>query len=812
MRNLEDRPVDLVGSLDGRAYSRPSVTIDGKPTEIELQLRLMEPGRHSLLSRVGRITDQAATLKPFGAWWWWILALALVSVAPLGVLSALRAGLAADAGVLAADRRPPGTWPAFPRTRARLAALPGWALVAAIMTLAVAWFCYWSFSTHVFQNDEDQYVYLSRWLQQDFPASLFAFDAYGRGLQRLEVWLLAIPAALFDAPWSLQGGRLLNAIAFVSTAIPVYLLARRLSLRPAWAALPAALSIAVPWAVVTTGFLTENIAYPLFMWVLWAVFRAATDPRWWRDLLALVLLVVAGAARSGLLILIPVLPIVVAGTALRCGSGPIRGRLLVLAREHFVLWAAVGVGVLALVAGPLGFDPAAGLVKRLAGGYVVQTTFDTTVYLAKIGDYLSKVILGTGFFAAAAGLPWVAVQLVRSRDPNRFAFALLVPVAAITMLYPLHAAGPDERYIIYLAPLVLLPAAAAVAHRELRPVGIAVMSVALAALLARVPWTTEHGPFGYFVEPVEMFYTHAIGLRFDRFLPGDAADARMAAAVALAAAGVALAVLLRRAPHRLAGVTGAAIVAAIALAVPVQAHYTLSKYVNGAGSRSGPSVRERAFADTLVPAGATVGEFAEGVGQQPGFFGIWREVQFYNQRIDTVFALGENKNPVPPGDGLVAGVAFDERTGRITSPEPLPDYLVAPAQIGAARVRGEIVAAPSYIPVILLRVAHPATLDWSAKGFDPIGNVAPGAPGEVRFYGAGLRPGPQCASIALLAPPEAPSRYRLKVEGGLTTSGTVPAGQTVTATVILPQLAQRGFVDVLIGGEAVRVAAITLGC
>ena len=67
------------------------------------------------------------------------------------------------------------------------------------------WFFYWGINTHVFQNDEDQYVYLSRWLQTDFPASLWNFDVYGRGLQRLEVWLLAMPAALFDAPWSLIG-------------------------------------------------------------------------------------------------------------------------------------------------------------------------------------------------------------------------------------------------------------------------------------------------------------------------------------------------------------------------------------------------------------------------------------------------------------------------------------------------------------------------------------------------------------------------------------------------------------------------------
>src|SRR4051794_26291972 len=74
VRNLSDAPFDLVGSQDGRAYSRPSITIDGQPSPLELQLRFMQAGRHSLLSRVGEMTGHAAVFVPFGAWWMWLLA------------------------------------------------------------------------------------------------------------------------------------------------------------------------------------------------------------------------------------------------------------------------------------------------------------------------------------------------------------------------------------------------------------------------------------------------------------------------------------------------------------------------------------------------------------------------------------------------------------------------------------------------------------------------------------------------------------------------------------------------------------------
>jgi hypothetical protein len=265
-------------------------------------------------------------------------------------------------------------------------------------------------------------------------------------------------------------------------------------------------------------------------------------------------------------------------------------------------------------------------------------------------------------------------------------------------------------------------------------------------------------------------------------------------------------------PTHLFGAAGAVIVAAVALSMLVQTQYTLSKYVNGAGSRAGASLSERAFVDRLVPRGQSVGAFAEGVGQRPDFFATWQEVQFYNQQIDTVVALGANVNPAPPGDDVVSGVTFDMRTGRVSSPSPLPDYMVVPLQIGAARLRGQLLAAPTYIPVGLLRLAKPAVLDWSAEGFDPLGNVPAGRTARVRFYGTGRDPGAHCASVGLLAPPEAPTRYRFDVAGGRTLEGTVPAGQTTVVQVDLPRLAERDFVDVEVDGDAVRVAGINMGC
>ena len=78
--------------------------------------------------------------------------------------------------------------------------------------------------------------------------------------------------------------------------------------------------------------------------------------------------------------------------------------------------------------------------------------------------------------------------------------------------------------MLYLAPLVLLPGdARARAPRDLTGRARRSRRCCSALLVLRVPWNAEQGPFGFFVSPVEMFYTRAIGLRLGTVLPGDPA-------------------------------------------------------------------------------------------------------------------------------------------------------------------------------------------------------------------------------------------------------------------------------------------------
>jgi hypothetical protein len=809
VRNDGSESVVIVGNDTGRAIARPRVTVDGEPIALELPLRLLEAERSSYLARAGRIIAQASTLRPFGPWFWWLGIAVVLLLVPAALALAMRTALAADAAVGAREAPRSWEWP-FERLRARAAAVPGWAVLAAACTLAVLWFFYWGVNTHVFQHDEDQYLYLARWAQLDLPSRLLDFDTFGRGLQRLEVWLLMIPSLLFDSPESLVGGRLLNTIAFVSTAIPVYLLGRGMGLRPHWAALPAVFSAVVPWAVVTTSLLTENVAYPAFVWVVWSMWRAIVAPSRWRDLLALALLVVAGAARSGLLLIAPALPLAVLVVGLRCGAGSAWRRLVAVLRAHAVLWAAVAVAVLPLVLAPLGVGVADEITQRLAGGYPTRADFDVLALLEKSATYFSRVVVGTGVLSAVFALPWLVVGLVRPRDRDTAALAAVIVLATLTLFVSLAPAGPDERYIVYLAPLVLLPATLAVARREYSPLGVAIASVLVAALLWRVTWNHEQGPFGFFVSPVEMFYGRVVGLRLSDYLPGDATVALDLAALGVALLGVGLAALLRFAPRRIAGPPVALLVGAVALLMLVQTDYALSKFVNGPGSRAAADLRERAFVDETVPGGASLGQLAEGAGLRPEFAPLWQELQFYNERIERIYTFSPQRIASPPSDTQVWNLGYDERTGRVISPVPLPDYLAIPAPFGDLRLRGEIVAAPRYIAIALFKVDQPATVAWRTTGFRPGGAVPEDGEGVIRIYGRGLEPGDHCATITIAATPEAGARWRMERSGRRVDRGRLEPAEQRAVPVALPRLIERGYVDVSVSGAGTQVLAVAV--
>ena len=67
-------------------------------------------------------------------------------------------------------------------------------------------------------------------------------------------------------------------ILLVSAIVPTALLARRVIDVPALRVLAVALGTVVPWLMIGSHLLTENLAFPLYMWAVYGIVRCAEEP------------------------------------------------------------------------------------------------------------------------------------------------------------------------------------------------------------------------------------------------------------------------------------------------------------------------------------------------------------------------------------------------------------------------------------------------------------------------------------------------------------------------------------------------------
>ena len=207
-------------------------------------------------------------------------------------------------------------------------------------------------------------------------------------------------------------------------------------------------------------------------------------------------------------------------------------------------------------------------------------------------SYFSRAVVGIGFLPAAIGLPWLAVQVARG-ERARFAFAITV-----LLFGAICCTAQPRRLRRALHPLprarVLLAATLAVACGEVSPLGLAITSVLLASCSSACRGSPIRGPSASSSSPAEMFYSRAIGLRLDVHVPGGAGVLLTLVPLALAVLGILMALLFRFLPRRLTVAAGGAILGAVAIVMIVETHYAVSKYVDGAGlgpARPSPTAR-----------------------------------------------------------------------------------------------------------------------------------------------------------------------------------------------------------------------------
>ena len=170
-----------------------------------------------------------------------------------------------------------------------------------------------------FYLDEWFYVNGSQYIWENFPAGLVeTIPEWNRGPQRLYSTLLALAWGPFSPSTAYTLSHLLNVLLMVSAIVPTALLARRTIDVPLLRVLAVALGVAIPWLTISSHQLTENLAFPLFLWAVYATIRAAEDPSPVRQVAALAVIAALVLCRLNLgFVLIVFFVAVIAGEVVR---------------------------------------------------------------------------------------------------------------------------------------------------------------------------------------------------------------------------------------------------------------------------------------------------------------------------------------------------------------------------------------------------------------------------------------------------------------------------------------------------------------
>ena len=347
--------------------------------------------------------------------------------------------------------------------------------------------------------------------------------------------LLQAPAWLFGSmPEGYATAKVLNAVLMSAAVFPAYALARRM-LRPSFALVVAAATVATPAMVYHAYLMSEAAAYPIFLGAVYVIVRALEEPS--RRLAVAVPLVCAIAVATRVQFV--VLPLAYVVAVFVCNRR----------RVHAVSIAGLTVVAIAalLVPGSAGsYGAATGY--HYAGGDVLHWALRN----------LSLVPYSLGLAVVPGALLGVGYGLARPRVSAERAFAIVA--ATTTALFVAQAAlvsaneahRPLERYLFYVTPLVFVAFFAYAergAPRRTAYIGVAAF-VSLPLSQVSLPGMT--GTAGFFFDSVtESAYARTA---YDL---GLADAALLFSLLPIALAAVAAALPIRRAAAAIAVATAA---------------------------------------------------------------------------------------------------------------------------------------------------------------------------------------------------------------------------------------------------------------
>jgi hypothetical protein len=564
-------------------------------------------------------------------------------------------------------------------------------------------------------------------------------ETYVQSYSQLYPLLIAPVFSSGLVPQALLHAHVLNAWLMSSACIPAYLLARMVTGSRGWALLVSALSVFMPWIVLSTMLMTEVAAYPASVWAVLALYVAIVRTSLWHDVLALLGLALAFAARTELLVLVFVLPV-----ALVLYERSVRRPV----SQHPLL--AVAYGCLA-VAGTVAW--ASGSLSAVVGVYGIYTQNSSLIPGGTPGSFATHAAV----FAAALGiLPFLvgAAWLVSTAvlpgqgDRRRQAFACLGGTTVVLVLA--QAANFDVRYtgyvhdrfLLYLVPPVLIGMVCAVDSPRRPRYSLALVTAVVACGFATgsfpdYTWhqfatLNEDSLMSGFLKPV----VH---------LTGSLAHAKVFLAgvtIALAALYLGCSLLSRR--------VGLATVAVAAVVLPAATIATFDHFfaTNGWSGRpvTASETGQFDFVDQTVGRNANVSMIPYLVsGDYITSEQKWRDLEFYNASLDRdVLETGPNTYAYTGIWFPKLLLSFDPKTGRAnmspTTWVTVSDKDTRFALAGTPRL--------SSGDFLLVKAVRPWRAQWLSFGLYDDGWTEPGVTARIRIFPA---PGQRQARIRTFA-------------------------------------------------------------
>jgi len=600
---------------------------------------------------------------------------------------------------------------------------------------------------------------------------------------------------LFQPAKAYQLTHLLNAFVMASSVFPAYLLARRILRSAGWALVTALLCIALPWSVMAGTMMTENAAYPLSLWAVFAMQVAATRPGVRADVIALGALAGAFLGRTQLIVIAPALPIVLLAQGLRypvarVGGGTRRVRATLL--RHRMVISLVGVVALVVLV----------RTRTLLGNAPQSGPFVPNGF-ATAREMLSYVVIAIAMVPLATSAAWVVATLARPLDSERHAYAVILLVCAVMLTIVIgggsvsFTSGINDRYLAYLAPLLMIGMMACLLERRSLTALIALGGVGGAWVVWRAK-LEEVGPT--FVSPTAAWHLVLYG-RAPRIgklvgLPTLTSPHLMGAF----SVGSAVAIAMARRWVR-PGVVAAIVAVGVGGYCVVETMYTRAKLQRIQPAASYASGRD--WVDKLLPYGSHADVLLSGLSADaPSATATWWDLTFWNAKVTGMRYLKNGPTPWPD-QAFPLPFAVDPNTGATTG--LAGGYVVAGAGDRRFGFRGQQPVGPPHGNLQVWSLPAPVDSTWQFLGAAENGAVPPAGHAIVRIFGDGTA-GSRTVSVVVGAGfgSKAATPFEVLRGGNVVQSGRATFAKPVTVSVRI-MLPARGHVDLtLVAGREAR--------